>query len=212
MTEAGILLGMSSLFGLIGSTIGGALTDKFGRKKLILFGLVFSALSTLTLAWSPTSTCLYPLAGPRRPAFQLAGPAHDAMIADILPEEAEPGGLWHPARGRQPRLDHRSDHRRFGGEHRLLLPVRDRCGDQLRRRCDDFPPASPKPNPGNEAHTRNESFFKPCSGIAWCCKDFAFMAFIVAGILMLLVYQQMYSSLSVYLRDNHGIDPRAMAS
>ena len=44
MTQAGILLGVSSLFGLIGSTIGGALTDKFGRKQLILFGLVFSAV------------------------------------------------------------------------------------------------------------------------------------------------------------------------
>ena len=55
MTEAGILLGMLSLFGLIGSTIGGALTDKFGRKQLILFGLVFSALSTLTFGSSPRS-------------------------------------------------------------------------------------------------------------------------------------------------------------
>src|SRR5512139_1082507 len=49
MTQAGLLLGISSFFGLIGSTIGGALTDKFGRKQLILFGLVFSAVSTLTL-------------------------------------------------------------------------------------------------------------------------------------------------------------------
>src|SRR3990172_5059963 len=48
MTEAGILLGMSSLFGLIGGMLGGALTDKFGRKQLILFGLVFSAISILT--------------------------------------------------------------------------------------------------------------------------------------------------------------------
>jgi MFS family permease len=53
MTQAGILLGMSSLFGLIGSMIGGALTDRFGRRKLILFGLVTSALSSLLfgLAW-----------------------------------------------------------------------------------------------------------------------------------------------------------------
>ena len=41
MLEAGILLGMSSLFGLIGGMFGGALTDKFGRKRLILFGLIF---------------------------------------------------------------------------------------------------------------------------------------------------------------------------
>jgi MFS family permease len=34
------------------------------------------------------------------------------------------------------------------------------------------------------------------------------MAFMAAGMLMGLVYQQMYNSLSVYLRDNHGIDPK----
>src|SRR5690606_33505360 len=31
---------------------------------------------------------------------------------------------------------------------------------------------------------------------------------LVAGILMGLVYQQMYNSLSVYLRDVHGVDPQ----
>ena len=61
MKQAGILLGMSSLFGLIGSTIGGALTDKFGRKQLILFGLVFSAISTLTFGLVNNLNALYPL-------------------------------------------------------------------------------------------------------------------------------------------------------
>ncbi len=60
MTQAGILLGISSLFGLIGSTIGGALTDKFGRKQLILFGLVFSAISTLTFGLVNNLNALYP--------------------------------------------------------------------------------------------------------------------------------------------------------
>ena len=48
MTQAGILIGMSSLAGIIGSTIGGALTDRFGRRRLILFGLIFSAVSSLS--------------------------------------------------------------------------------------------------------------------------------------------------------------------
>ena len=49
MTEAGVLLGLFSLAGMVGSVIGGALTDRLGRRKLILFGLVTSALSALTL-------------------------------------------------------------------------------------------------------------------------------------------------------------------
>src|SRR5215208_3258761 len=61
MTEAGILLGISSLFGLIGSMFGGALTDKFGRKQLILFGLIFSALSTLGFGLANDIKVLWPL-------------------------------------------------------------------------------------------------------------------------------------------------------
>ena len=61
MTQAGILLGISSLFGLIGSMFGGALTDKFGRKQLILFGLVFSAISTLGFGLVNDLNILYPL-------------------------------------------------------------------------------------------------------------------------------------------------------
>ena len=39
-------------------------------------------------------------------------------------------------------------------------------------------------------------------------RDYAFVAFIVAAMLMGLVYLQMYNSLSVYLRDYHGINPQ----
>ena len=49
MTQAGILLGTFSFAGLIGGGLGGALTDKLGRRKLILFGLVFSAVSSILL-------------------------------------------------------------------------------------------------------------------------------------------------------------------
>src|SRR5512141_2959273 len=59
MTQAGILLGMSSLFGMVGGAIGGALTDKCGRKRLILFGLIFSALITLTFGLITQFSMLY---------------------------------------------------------------------------------------------------------------------------------------------------------
>jgi MFS family permease len=45
-------------------------------------------------------------------------------------------------------------------------------------------------------------------GYRYPLRDTAFTAFIVANILMLIVYQQMYGTLSVYLRDYHGIDPQ----
>jgi hypothetical protein len=39
-------------------------------------------------------------------------------------------------------------------------------------------------------------------------RDFPYVAFIVSSILMGIVYLQMYGSLSVYLRDNYGINPQ----
>jgi MFS family permease len=87
MTQAGILLGLSSLCGLIGSMAGGALADKFGRRRLILFGLVFSALSSLSLGLANDIRVLYPLIIVVGLLSSVAHPAHDAMLADILPEE-----------------------------------------------------------------------------------------------------------------------------
>src|SRR5689334_18609447 len=43
MTSAGVLLGILAFSGIVGSFIGGGLADRLGRRKLILFGLVFSA-------------------------------------------------------------------------------------------------------------------------------------------------------------------------
>ena len=43
------------------------------------------------------------------------------------------------------------------------------------------------------------------AGYRLVLRDLAFMAFLIAGMLMAIVYQQMYGTLSVFLRDYHGI-------
>jgi len=93
MTEAGIVLGLFSIAGLFGQMTGGALTDKFGRRKLIIFGLVFSALSTLTLGFVNQFSVLIPLAVVIGLLSDIAGPAHTAMIGDILPEQQRQEGF-----------------------------------------------------------------------------------------------------------------------
>ena len=84
MTEAGILLGVLSLSGIAGAMIGGGLTDRLGRRKLILFGLVFSAMSSLALGLVNDFRWLYPVAVLVGLLSDVGGPAHSAMIADIL--------------------------------------------------------------------------------------------------------------------------------
>ena len=93
MTEAGILLGLLSLAGMVGSVIGGALTDRLGRRKLILFGLVASALSALTLGSVNRFAWLFPVATLVGLFSEVGGPAHAAMIADILSKDQRQEGF-----------------------------------------------------------------------------------------------------------------------
>src|SRR5688572_21724264 len=93
MTEAGTLLGISSLFGLIGSVIGGAIADRFGRRRLILFGLTSSALSSLSLGLVSDISALYFLIIIVGLLSRVAVPAYDAVLADILPEAKRQEGF-----------------------------------------------------------------------------------------------------------------------
>jgi len=206
MTQAGILLGMSSLFGLIGSTIGGALTDKFGRKQLILFGLVFSALSSLTLGLANELAALYPLMVVVGLLSSIAGPAHDAMIADILPEDQrqEGFGVLRVA-GNLAWIIGPTIGGFVANINFFYLFVIDAVVSCVVAAIifRSIPETKPEPH----AHAESESFWQSLIGYRVVLKDLAFMAFMVASMLMLIVYQQMYGTLSVYLRDNHGINP-----
>ncbi|MCJ7716963.1 MAG: MFS transporter, partial [Anaerolineales bacterium] len=76
MTEVGILFTVFAVTGVFGNLIGGALTDKFGRKIIIIFGLVMSAISSLMLAFAPNMNFIY-LAGFLVGLLgNISGPAH----------------------------------------------------------------------------------------------------------------------------------------
>src|SRR5215208_2577858 len=206
MTQAGILLGMSSLFGLIGSTIGGALTDKFGRKQLILFGLIFSAVSTLGFGLVNEFSVLFPLMVIVGLLSSVAHPAHDAMIADILPEKQRQEGfgilrvVGNLAWIIGPTIGGFVANINF-----FYLFVIDSVISCLVAAI--IFRALPETKPEAHAHEQSQTFLQTVAGYRIVLKDVAFMAFMVAGMLMLIVYQQMYGSLSVYLRDNHNITP-----
>ena len=207
MTQAGILLGISSLFGLVGSMFGGALTDKFGRKQLILFGLIFSAISTLGFGLVNDLNILYPLVIVVGLLSSVSHPAHEAMIADILPEEKRQEGFgilrvvanfsWiiGPTIGGF-----------LANINFFYLFVIDAIISCIVAVIIYRTVPETKPEP--HAHEKSESFLQTVGGYRFVLRDTAFVSFIVANIIMLIVYQQMYGSLSVYLRDNHGVNPQ----
>ncbi|MFO8036323.1 MAG: MFS transporter [Anaerolineales bacterium] len=205
MTQAGVVLGIFSAFSLGGSMIGGALTDKFGRKKLILFGLVFSALSTLTLGLVNELAVLYPLAIVIGLLSNIAVPAHQAMVADLLPEKKRQEGFgilrvvanmsWiiGPTIGGY-----------IANRNYFLLFLLDAVISCLVAAIFFFYIPETKP----ETTQEQTSILGTFAGYRVVLRDFAYVAFLVASMLMGIVYQQMYNSLSVYLRDNHGISPQ----
>lgn len=202
MTKAGLVLGTFSAFGLIGNMIGGGLTDKFGRKSIILVGLVFSALSTLSLGLVTEFSMLIPVAVGIGLLSRISGPAHQAMVADILPEEKRQEGFgilrvvtnltWiiGPIIGGF-----------IASRSYFALFVIDAIVSCLVALLVFIAIPETKPETGQEP----ESIFRTFAGYASVVKDLPYVAFLVVSMLMLIVYQQMYNSLSVFLRDTHGM-------
>jgi MFS family permease len=207
MTQAGIVLGLFAAFGLVGNMVGGALTDKFGRRKLIIFGLVFSALSTLTLGLVTEFIILYPLAIIIGLFSNIANPAHQAMIADILPEKqrAEGFGVLRVVANLSwiigPTIGGFVANRSY-----FSLFVIDAVVSMVVAVLFYFLISETKPE--TSAESESESVLQTFSGYSVVMRNLAYMAFIVAAILMGLTYQQMYNSLSVFLRDSYGIPPQ----
>ena len=211
MTQAGIILGMFSLFGMLGGMIGGALTDRFGRRKLILFGLVFSALTTLLFGLVTDIDVMYPIAVVVGFIGGLSGPAHNAMIADILPEEKRQEGFgilrvvgnlaWIVG----PTIGGLIAKNNFFYLFVIDALVSCLVAALVFRLLPETKPQVQKD--ANVVH-HEESLWQTVLGYRVALADVAFMAFILASVMMLFVYQQAYNSLSVYLRDVHNINPQ----
>ena len=208
MTEAGILLGLLSLAGILGSVVGGGLTDRLGRRKLILFGLVASALSALTFGSVTRFAWLFPVAALVGLFSEVGGPAHAAMIADILPKEKRQEGF--------------GILRVVGNMAWLVGPT---VGGFVARTSFFalfvidaaiscvvavlFYLFMAETRPASRTNTtRRKGSSRRFVTIASCSADRPFVAFLIGAVLMGMVYIQMYNSLSVYLRDNHGIEPQ----
>ena len=208
MAQAGLILGIWAGFGLVASMVGGALTDRFGRRNLILFGLVFSALSSLSLGLANSLPVLYLLAIVIGFLSNIDGPAYDAMVADLLPEKQRSEGFgilrvadnlaWiiGPAVGGL-----------VAAKSFFMLFVIDSLLSCIIAVI--FYKLVTETRPSIPAEKSHESVWQTAAGYRLALRDLGFMAFLVASLLMLMVYTQMYNTLPVYLRDVHGFSTAA---
>ena len=204
MATAGILLAIFSLTGMIGSLVGGALADKLGRKIMIILGLLLSAGSSLVMGFINELAVFYFVAAVTGLLSDIGHPARNAIVADILPEEKRAGGYgitrvvqnlsWVVGPSIGGFLASKSYMYLFFSDAVLstitaLIVVR------------FIADTKPQLSEGQES----QSFRESLAGYKDVLKNGFFTAFILVLLVMLLVYQQLYSTLSVFLRDYRGI-------
>jgi predicted MFS family arabinose efflux permease len=67
----------------------------------------------------------------------------------------------------------------------------------------------PETKPRSRTETKQEeTLLKTVTGYRVVLRDLGYLIFTLAGMMVLVVYQQQYSSLAVYLKDVHSISPR----
>jgi MFS family permease len=206
MTEVGSLFAIFSLSSFFGVTIGGALTDRLGRRGMLIFSLIatsFSAVAMGLVDSMQTFTILALFVGILSDA---GSPAYDAAVADMLPEgkRAEGYGLLRIVLNLSVTIGPA-----IGGflarNSYLLLFLADATISLLAATILflAFPETKPQPKEGQTVAAENlaQSF----GGYGRVLRDRTFILFSLASLLSAFVYINMNTTLGVYLRDHHNI-------
>jgi MFS family permease len=203
MTQAGVLFAAFSVSSFIGSAIGGALTDRFGRKWIIVFGLIASSFSTVAMGLIDVFQAFFFLALFVGILTDVAGPAYHAMVADILPEEkrADGYGILRVAFNLSVTIGPV-----IGGilaaRSYLTLFLTDAAISLLTATLIFIflPETKPEAHPDAPKQSMAGTF----AGYGKVFRDVAFMLFLGAVMLQVFTYMNMNTTLGVYLRNEHG--------
>ncbi len=203
MTEVGVLFAIYAVANVIGSLFSGAITDKLGRRWMLLFGLVVSATSSLLMIVVEDLALFYTLAALVGLLANAGGPAQQAMVADLLKQEklAEGYGIQRvsinlavaigPAIGGL-----------LAAKSFTLLFIIDAISSLITALIVFF--ALPETKPAPREGEPEENLLNTLQGYGDVVRDRLFMAFWILTVLAIMAYNQLNSTLSVYLRDVHG--------
>jgi MFS family permease len=204
MTEVGVLFALFSITDMLGNMIGGALTDYLGRKTMIIIGLVISGLTSLGMGLVQQLEWFYIMGVISGLFATAAGPAHQAMLTDILPEKkrADGFGVMRVAANLAVAIGPA-----IGGfiatYSYLVLFAADTITSLITAVIVYLVIEETKPEV-KESSEKN-GFKETFIGYGEVLKDRKFMLFVIVSTIATIVYSQMYGTLSVYLRDIQGI-------
>ena len=204
LTQVGLILGMWSVSSLIGSMIGGALADRFGRKAILIFGLLSSAFTGILMGFATDLRGFYILALVSGIFSDIGHPAQQAMVADLLVgnQRAEGFGVIRVVQNLASTIGPAIGGLLVGISYMLLFII-----DALTSTITALIVLSsiPETKPVEIVEVKKESIMKTIIGYREVAKDRLFVAFIFVSIIIFTVYTQMYSTLSVYLNQVHSV-------
>ena len=204
MTEVGLLFAVFSVSSFIGAFPGGALTDRFGRKGIIIFSLLATSFSTLLMGFVQTFQLFVTIAFVSGIFTDIGGPAYEAVFIDVLPQEKRASGFgirrvaFNLAIVAGPAIGGFIAARSY-----LALFISDAVVSSLVAILVFLliPETKPALAEGETQETTAQSF----GGYLRVLRDGKFMAFVGVCMLAWLVYMNMNTTMGVFLRDQHGI-------
>jgi len=203
MIQVGFLFTVSSAGNIFGGMIGGALADKYGRRAMLLIGLVVSGVGSIFMGLVDDLNTFFILAAILGIMGNFGGPARQAMVVDLLPEEKQTEGFgimriaMNLAATAGPIL---------GGflatQSYMWLFLSDAVSSLITAVIVFF--VIPETKPEKPEHKPEESVISTIVGYKEVLKDGVYILFLSVSAVMVIVYMQMNSTLSVFLRDVHG--------
>ncbi len=202
-TEVGFMFTMFSAGSLIGSTIGGAMADKYGRRLMVVFGLITSGTGSIILGFIDNLALFYIVAAILGILGDFGGPARQAMVTDLLGKEKQVEGFGilrvavNLAAVGGPIL---------GGfivsQSYLLLFILDAISSIITAII--VIAVIPETKPQLEEGKQHDSVIKTIKGYKEVLKDWQYILFLAISAITVIVYMQMNSTLSVYLYYTYG--------
>lgn len=206
MTGLGGILFVFALSGTIGGFIGGALADRFGRRSIILFGILFSAASSLLMGFVDNLILFVFITVFVGLLQDVGGPAQSALVADVLPAHRQQEGfaIWRVVVNISAVIGPLIGGILAATNFRLLF-----IGDAALSLVTAvivfvaLPETRPKPKEGHVP----QSFLQTAMDYRKVLADKVFMAFILISVFSVMVYSQMNTTMPVFLRDIHNMPP-----
>ncbi len=204
MTEVGILFALFSVSSFAGVLLGGALSDRLGRKGMVIFSLLSTSISSVIMGLVDSLSAFFMLALIVGVFTDAGHPAYQAMVADLLPEEKRAEGfgiirvVFNLSVAIGPAIGGFLAARSY-----LTLFITDAIISLISAVIiwRAMPETKPQLLEGKEP----ESIVSTFQGYGKVLRDSLFVLFILAGVLSGLTYMNLNTTLGVFLRDSHGI-------